>query len=135
MRLRHIQLKRSLSEEMQATLLDENQLEQVFVNLLLNAIQAINENGAITVRTQIGPRQNSIIAEISDTGCGIAKENLDKIFEPFFSTKKEGSGLGLAVSYGIIQNHQGRIEVESQEGSTCFRIALPIVSETIERQV
>ena len=135
LRLRHIQLKKSLSEEIKETLLDENQLEQVFVNLLLNAIQAINENGAITVRTQIGPRQDFIIAEISDTGCGIAKENLDKIFEPFFSTKKEGSGLGLAVSYGIIQNHQGRIEVESQEGSTCFRIALPIVSETIERQV
>jgi two-component system NtrC family sensor kinase len=135
LRLRHIQLKKSLSEEIKETLLDENQLEQVFVNLLLNAIQAINENGAITVRTQIGPRQDSIIAEIADTGCGIAKENLDKIFEPFFSTKKEGSGLGLAVSYGIIQNHQGRIEVESQEGSTCFRIVLPIVSETIERQV
>ncbi len=135
MRLRHIQLKKSLSEEMKTTLLDENQLEQVFVNLLLNAIQAINENGAITVRTHMGPRQESLVVEIADTGCGIARENLDKIFEPFFSTKKEGSGLGLAVSYGIIQNHQGRIEVESQEGkSACFRITLPIVSEAPDRQ-
>ncbi len=135
MRLRHIQLKKSLSEEMKETLLDENQLEQVFVNLLLNAIQAVNENGVITVNTQMGARQEFVVAEITDTGCGIAREHLDKIFEPFFSTKKEGSGLGLAVSYGIIQNHQGRIEVESQEGkSTCFRITLPIVSETPDRQ-
>jgi signal transduction histidine kinase len=135
MRLRHIQLKKSLSEALAKTLLDENQLEQVFVNLILNAIQAVNENGAITVHTRMDPGRESIVTEITDTGCGIARENLDKIFEPFFSTKKEGSGLGLAVSYGIIQNHQGRIEVESREGqSTCFRIILPIVSETTSKQ-
>jgi two-component system NtrC family sensor kinase len=135
MRLRHIQLEKSLSEKMQATLLDENQLEQVLVNLILNAIQAVNENGVITVRTRMSPGRDLIVAEITDTGCGIARENLDKIFDPFFSTKKEGSGLGLAVSYGIIQNHQGRIEVESQEGrSTCFRITLPIVSASPGQQ-
>jgi two-component system, NtrC family, sensor kinase len=135
MRLRHIQLEKSLSPEIKETLLDENQLEQVFVNLLLNAIQAVNENGVITVRTRPGPRRESIVAEVTDTGCGIASDNLDKIFEPFFSTKKEGSGLGLAVSYGIIQNHQGRIEVESREGeSTCFRITLPIVSASAEQR-
>ncbi|MEJ2660306.1 MAG: ATP-binding protein [Desulfobacteraceae bacterium] len=135
MRLRHIQLEKCLSEELKETLLDENQLVQVFVNLLINAIQAINEKGVIIVGTRNDPKGESIVAEIFDTGCGMAKENLDKIFEPFFSTKKEGSGLGLAVSYGIIQNHQGRIEVESQEGeSTRFRITLPIVSESAEQQ-
>lgn len=135
MRLRHIEMKKSLAEEIQETLLDENQLEQVFVNLLLNAIQAVNENGTISVRTRMGPRKKSVMAEVMDSGCGIPRENLDKIFEPFFSTKKEGSGLGLAVSYGIIQNHQGRIEVESEAGkSTCFRITLPIVSEPPDLQ-
>ena len=136
MRLRHIQLKQLLSENVQETLLDENQLEQVLVNLLLNAIQAVNENGVITVSTRMGHRKDFFVLEIADTGCGIARENLDKIFEPFFSTKKEGSGLGLAVSYGIIRNHQGRIEVESKAGtSTCFRITLPIVSELPDQQV
>jgi signal transduction histidine kinase len=134
MRLRHIQLEKCLSKEIKETLLDENQLEQVFVNLLINAIQAVNEYGVIIVGTRMGPKGEFIEAEIIDTGCGIAKENLDKIFEPFFSTKKEGSGLGLAVSYGIIQNHQGRIKVESQEGeSTRFRISLPVVSESASR--
>ncbi|MGD9369041.1 MAG: ATP-binding protein [Desulfobacteraceae bacterium] len=133
-RLRHIQLEKKLSENMKRTLLDENQLEQVFVNLLLNAIQAVDENGAITVQSHLDPKQEFLMVEIADTGCGIAKENLDKIFEPFFSTKKEGSGLGLAVSYGIIQNHQGQVEVESEEGKmTRFRITLPIVDKTADR--
>lgn len=133
-RLRHIQLKKKLSARMKETLLDENQLEQVFVNLLLNAIQAIDENGVITVHSHMDSKQEFLMAEITDTGCGIAKENLDKIFEPFFSTKKEGSGLGLAVSYGIVQNHQGQVEVESEEGKmTRFRITLPIVDKETNR--
>jgi two-component system NtrC family sensor kinase len=130
-RMRRIQLEKKLSSQIKETLLDENQLEQVFVNLLLNAIQAIDENGVIAVRSHMDSKQAFLMVEIADTGCGIAKENLDKIFEPFFSTKKEGSGLGLAVSYGIIQNHQGQVEVESEEGKmTRFRITLPIVDKS-----
>jgi two-component system NtrC family sensor kinase len=130
-RLRHIQVERDLSAEMKETLLDENQLQQVFVNLLLNAVQAIGEKGVIIVFSHMDPKQKFLMVDIADSGSGIGKENLDKIFEPFFSTKKEGSGLGLAVSYGIIQNHLGRIEVESKEDKmTRFRITLPIVSET-----
>jgi two-component system NtrC family sensor kinase len=134
-RLRHIRLEKDLSAEMCDTLLDENQLEQMFVNLLLNAIQAIDQDGVIRVHSWMDPGRKAVKVEIADSGCGIAKENLDKIFEPFFSTKKEGSGLGLAVSYGILQNHQGRIEVKSEEGEmTCFCITLPIVSESVEGQ-
>jgi signal transduction histidine kinase len=119
---------------MKETLVDENQLQQVFVNLLLNAIQAVEENGVITVRSHMDTRQEFLMVEIADTGCGIAKENLDKIFEPFFSTKKEGSGLGLAVSYGIVHNHQGQIEVDSEKGKmTRFRITLPIAAEDAQR--
>jgi signal transduction histidine kinase len=121
---------------MKETLVDENQLEQVFVNLLLNAIQAIDEKGVVAVRSHMDPKAEFLMVEIADSGCGIAKENLDKIFEPFFSTKKEGSGLGLAVSYGIIHNHQGQIDVESEVGKeTRFRITLPIVAEETERGV
>jgi signal transduction histidine kinase len=132
-RLRHIELNKTLFAQMKETLLDENQLEQVFVNLLLNAIQAIDENGVITVRSHLDPKEEFLMVEIADSGGGIAKENLDKIFEPIFSTKKEGSGLGLAVSYGIVHNHQGQIEVESEAGKeTRFRITLPVVAEDAE---
>jgi signal transduction histidine kinase len=89
MRLRHIQLEKCHSEEIKETLLDENRLEQVFVNLLINAIQAVNENSVIIVGTRMGPGGEFIEAEIIDTGCGIAKENMDKIFEPFFRPKKK----------------------------------------------
>jgi two-component system, NtrC family, sensor kinase len=135
-RLRHIQLKKHLGEDIKASLIDGHQLEQVFVNLLLNAVQAIDRDGIITVRSSMAPKEKSLIVEIEDTGCGIPEECMDKIFEPFFSTKKEGSGLGLAVSFGIIRNHQGRIDVDSQVGrGTRFRIDLPIVSEAVASHV
>ena len=125
-RLRHIRLNKQLAGSMARTMLDGHQWEQVFVNLLLNAIQAIERNGVITVRSQVPPGKEFIVVEIEDTGCGIPADHLDKIFEPFFSTKKEGTGLGLAVSYGIIQSHQGRITVDSEPGKgSRFRITLP----------
>ena len=128
-RLRHIQLETRLSSTMTETMLDGHQLEQVFVNLLLNAIQAIDQDGIVTVRSQVAPGHEFIVVEIEDTGCGIPDENLDKIFEPFFSTKKEGTGLGLAVSYGIIRNHQGSIKADSEKGKrTRFRITLPVLN-------
>jgi two-component system NtrC family sensor kinase len=129
-RLRHVQLEKQLVEGTRQALLDENQLQQVFVNLLLNALQAIGEKGTISVRSQMDARQKQVVVEIIDTGCGIAKEHLGKIFDPFFSTKKDGSGLGLAVSYGIIQNHEGQIEVDSQvDQGTRFRITIPTAAD------
>ncbi len=104
-----------------------SQLNQVFMNLLVNASQAIETRGTITIRT--GTVEDQVWIEISDTGKGIPAENLKSIFDPFFTTKPvgKGTGLGLSVSYNIIQKHHGRIEVESEVGKgSTFRVWLPI---------
>jgi signal transduction histidine kinase len=102
------------------------QLNQVFLNLLVNAAQAIEERGTITLRT--GFDENNVWVEVADTGSGISPEHLEKIFDPFFSTKPigKGTGLGLSLAYGIIKRHHGRIEVQSElsKGSV-FRVTLP----------
>ncbi|MEO6690466.1 MAG: ATP-binding protein, partial [Dokdonella sp.] len=103
------------------------QIEQVIMNLLVNAAQAIEGHGTVTIRT--GRDGDTVWVSISDTGKGIAPANLDRIFEPFFTTKPVGvgTGLGLSVSFGLIQNHGGVIEVTSELGSgTTFTIRLPI---------
>ncbi len=129
-RLHHISTEKDLSAELPDTLLDINQMEQVFVNLLLNAVEAIQEKGVITIKSYLDRSQTYEIIEITDTGCGIAPDDLNKIFEPFFSTKPKGTGLGLAVSYGIVRNHQGDIKVTSQPGNgTCFTIEIPVTRE------
>lgn len=109
-------------------MLDPNQFEQVFINMLLNAGQSMANGGSLHLKTGItGDGLNEFIT-ISDTGCGIPEENLAKIFDPFFSTKENrGTGLGLSVSYGIIHNHRGDISVKSVVGvGTTFIIELPI---------
>ncbi|MCE5271664.1 hypothetical protein LLH00_10320 [bacterium] len=103
------------------------QLNQVFMNLLVNAAQSIQGKGTITIETE--NRDSGINIRISDTGSGIPKENLSRLFDPFFTTKPvgKGTGLGLSISYGIIKKHNGTIEVESQPGrGTSFTITLPI---------
>ena len=129
-RLRHVSLKLQLAEDMINTLLDENQIEQVFINLLLNAVHAVEENGNVIVQSSVDSLHNKIQVEISDNGCGIAADDIKKIFEPFYSTKAKGTGLGLAVSYGIVKNHQGDIRVYSVPGEiTRFTIEVPIRDE------
>lgn len=103
------------------------QLNQVFVNLLVNAAQAIKERGIITIHTEA--TESHIVICIADTGGGIAPENLNRLFTPFFTTKGigKGTGLGLSISYGIVQKHNGTIEVSSKLGEgTEFTIRLPI---------
>ncbi|MFA6921590.1 MAG: ATP-binding protein [Gallionella sp.] len=103
------------------------QLNQVFMNLLVNASHAIEERGTITLRT--GRQGDEVWVEIADTGKGIPPENMNKIFDPFFTTKPigKGTGLGLSLSFGIVQKHRGRIEVQSVVGrGTTFRVWLPI---------
>ncbi|MBI4040802.1 MAG: response regulator [Deltaproteobacteria bacterium] len=106
-----------------------NELQQVFFNLFLNAIQAMPKGGTLIVTTQVLPKKEGIQISISDTGIGISKKDLSKIFNPFYTTKEKsrGTGLGLSVSEGIIRTHQGRIEVKSKEkkGST-FKVILPL---------
>jgi signal transduction histidine kinase len=125
-RLHYIDLDKDLSSQMPDALLDVNQIEQVLVNLLLNAIESIEEHGRITIRSRLTADERCLEVQITDTGCGISSEDMNRVFDPFFSTKIKGTGLGLAVSYGIIQNHQGNILVSSEpgEGST-FTIAIP----------
>ena len=108
-----------------------SQLNQVFLNLLVNAGHAIKEKGVITIRT--GQEAGQVWVEIADNGCGIDAEHLSRIFDPFFTTKPigQGTGLGLSLSYGIVQNHGGRIEVKSELGKgTAFRVWLPITQRT-----
>ena len=103
-----------------------SQINQVFMNLLINAGQAIEEHGHITLRT--GLDDENVWVEIQDTGNGIPPENLDRIFDPFFTTKPvgTGTGLGLSISYGIISRHGGRIEVRSEPGQgATFKVLLP----------
>jgi signal transduction histidine kinase len=128
-RLHHIRLEVDLSKQLPEILIDENQIEQIFVNLFLNAIQAIEERGTVTVRSYVSSDRKNVAIDVSDTGCGIPPENMSKIFEPFFSTKAKGTGLGLAVTYGIVQKHGGKVYAFSQpkQGSR-FIVELPIPS-------
>jgi two-component system NtrC family sensor kinase len=103
------------------------QINQIFMNLLVNAAHAIEERGTITLRS--GATGDEVWIEVADTGSGIAPEHLGRIFEPFFTTKPvgKGTGLGLSLSYGIVQKHHGRIEVSSEVGrGTTFRLTLPV---------
>jgi signal transduction histidine kinase len=103
-----------------------NHLQQVLVNLLLNAVQAMQPEGRLDIR--VSGRGEEALIVVRDTGAGIASEALAKIFDPFFTTKSEGTGLGLSLSYAIIKDHGGDIEVESEPGrGTTFRITLPLL--------
>jgi two-component system, NtrC family, sensor kinase len=129
-RLKQITVHRDLLAGMPDTLVDANQMQQVIINLLVNAEEAISGSGVITVRTSRTLENNRMVIEIEDNGCGIPAENQSKIFEPFFSTKSKGTGLGLAVSYGIVRNHQGDMQVFSEPGEgTRFVIQLPIFKD------
>jgi two-component system, NtrC family, sensor kinase len=114
-----------------------SQINQVVMNLVVNAAHAMGDKrGCITIRT--GTDRDQVWLEVADTGTGIAPETLKHIFEPFFTTKPigKGTGLGLSLSYGIVQKHQGRIDVESVvgQGST-FRVTLPIGQTTTPAEV
>ncbi len=125
---RDIVIIRCYDEELPQVMADHNQIEQVFINLLLNAGQAMVEGGELTITIGLRPDGEALFVAIRDTGCGIPEEQLGKIFDPFFTTKdQKGTGLGLSVSFGIIANHGGRIGVESIVGEgTTFTIELPL---------
>jgi signal transduction histidine kinase/HAMP domain-containing protein len=126
---RDVRLVRNLGQGLPPILVDKHQIEQVLVNLILNALQAVDGDGVIDVSTAFEGEWYRIT--VSDNGCGIPPENVPKIFDPFFTTKGvgKGTGLGLSVSRGIIERHRGRIEVESAAGKgTAFKVYLPLAT-------
>ncbi|GEM_PF-1186667 len=128
--LQHVESTKELDPSLPQFMADFDQLQQVCTNLILNAIQAMPKGGKLTISTATSDGQ--IKLAVKDTGVGISPENMSKLFTPFFTTKREvkGVGLGLAVSYGIVQRHHGHIEVQSKEGEgTTFTIYLPLVIE------
>ncbi|HAK89523.1 MAG TPA: hypothetical protein DHV16_05170 [Nitrospiraceae bacterium] len=119
-----INITKELSPSIRPITIDGNRLSQVFVNLVLNAIDAIPDGGALTVRSTA--KGNDILIEFQDAGSGINREDLAHIFEPFYTTKEKGTGLGLAVSYDIIKKMNGTLTVESETGKgSTFTITLP----------
>ncbi len=125
----NIRIAKSLDPQVPILLVDANQIQQVFMNILLNAADAMPEGGSLAISSRLLPGDSFAEVKFSDTGCGIPEENLSRIFDPFFTTKaeKKGTGLGLAVSYGIIERHRGRIEAQSEVGrGTTFTIHLPL---------
>ena len=123
-----VRLTLDLGQGIPALRCDPSQMQQVVMNLLLNAAEATPSGGTVTVATSLEAATGRLVLEVSDTGAGMPPAIIDKIFDPFFTTKEEGKGvgLGLAVVYGIVQSHGGEIEVRSTVGSgTTFRVLLP----------
>jgi two-component system NtrC family sensor kinase len=132
-KLQHIEVVTEYGAAMPSLSADADQLQQVFTNLMVNAIQAMPDGGTLTIRTSAAGGYVRI--DVCDTGCGISPENMGKLFTPFFTTKREvkGVGLGLAVSYGIVQRHQGRIEVKSKLGDgTTMSVFLPVLLDNAQ---
>jgi len=112
--------------------IDPSQIQQVFMNLIINAAEAMEGGGRLTLATRFDPVKEFIEVEFTDTGHGISEENMGRLFDPFFTTKETGHGvgLGLAISYGIIKRHEGTISVESEVGKgTTFIIRLPVTAK------
>jgi two-component system NtrC family sensor kinase len=124
----NVETKLNLVERLPSVCIDESQIQQVLVNLIVNAVQSMPSGGTLFLASRHGRNGDSVEMTVMDTGKGIPPEFLPHIFDPFFSTKGVGgTGLGLSVSYGIIKNHKGNIRVDSKVGvGTTFTIELPV---------
>lgn len=127
----NIDIVKNYDQSIPDVMVDHNQVEQVFMNILLNAGQAMPEGGNLTIGSGVTADEEYAFITITDTGSGISEEIISRVFDPFFTTKEnKGTGLGLSVSYGIIKNHGGNIEVQSTVGyGTTFTITLPVKSD------
>ncbi|MCP4129556.1 MAG: HAMP domain-containing protein [bacterium] len=126
---RNITIKKELSGSLPELNVDVNQMKSIFNNLAVNAADAMPQGGELFIKTYYTSNNNNVVIEFADTGSGISEENLSKVFDPFFTTKEtgKGTGLGLAVTYGIIQRHGGSIAIDTQPGAgTQFTIELPV---------
>ena len=127
---RGITVKKKLSATLPPLLSDPQQIKQIFLNLFLNATQAIGQKGVLSVETSKGKQQQGKFIQIAvtDTGGGIDRESLDNIFNPFFTTKQSGTGLGLAITHKIIRQYAGDIEVINRPGvGATFLVRFPVV--------
>jgi len=125
----NIHINRNLQSDLPLAVIDPSQIEQVFMNMIINAAEAMDGNGHLTISTRVNEKTNDVEIAFSDTGPGISEENLRKIFDPFFTTKDvgHGTGLGLAISYGLVRSHKGSILVDSNIGEgTTFIVSLPL---------
>lgn len=125
-----VRLETALAGDLPDIMIDRHMMEQVLMNLILNAIQAMRTGGVLTIRTAVDGA--NCLVHIQDSGCGISAAVLPRIFDPFFTTKNEGegTGLGLSVSLGIVERHGGRILVESETGKgTTFTVSIPLSTE------
>ncbi|MBW2284510.1 MAG: GHKL domain-containing protein, partial [Deltaproteobacteria bacterium] len=131
LKINRVTVEKRLGPDVPQLVGSEDQLQQVFMNLVSNAAEAIEANGGgrLIIETGHAQSENTITVSVADTGIGISRENLSRLFEPFYTTKKKGKGvgLGLSVAYGIIEEHGGVISVDSEEGKgTRFAVTLPI---------
>jgi two-component system NtrC family sensor kinase len=127
----NIKIVWNLEEDLPRVVLDPSQVERVFLNLIINAAEAMDGNGRLTLMTKYHSRKKIVEIKVQDTGHGITEENISKIFDPFFTTKETGHGvgLGLAISYGIVKEHHGNLYVESEiEKGTTFTVSFPLKS-------
>lgn len=125
---RQIILNQKYASDIPFVAFDASQIKQALTNLIKNALQAMTKNGVLTIET--GYTDNDVWVAISDTGAGISQEKMKRLFEPFYTTKEKGSGLGLMIVQRIVRDHRGRIEVESKPGGgTTFRIRLPLLKK------
>ncbi len=127
----NVSIVKAYDPELPAVMANKSELQQVFMNILVNAAQAIENHGTITIKTRTSADREAVEIQISDTGHGIPPEHIGRIFDPFFSTKPsgQGTGLGLSIAYGIITSHRGTINVDSEVGKgTTFTIRLPIAT-------
>ncbi|MEJ2685035.1 MAG: ATP-binding protein [Candidatus Sulfobium sp.] len=122
-----IVVRESLEPSLPPVMTAPGQLKQVFINVMVNALESMPGGGELEVATSLMEQGRQVAVRISDTGSGIPGSDMNRIFDPFFTSKKEGTGLGLSISYGIVKGHGGDIEVESEEGrGTTFTISLPV---------
>jgi two-component system NtrC family sensor kinase len=130
---RNIAIDRELADGLPEILCDNDQIQQVFINIILNAAEAMTGGGRLTIRSARSTDGQFVTISFADTGPGIPEERREKIFDPFFTTKEHGTGLGLSISYGIVEQHGGDISVESTPGAgSTFTIQLPVQTRDAE---
>jgi two-component system NtrC family sensor kinase len=126
LKLHNVEVEKRL-DPLQSVNADPSQMKQMFINVMINAAEAMPAGGVLTIRTFRSPDGNNAVLEFQDTGIGIPPEIMGKIFDPFYTTKEKGTGLGLSVVSGIIKRHEGNVEVQSEQGKgTLIRITLPV---------